>query len=348
MSAAEPKTEGPRGSSSNPEPSVRELDVVLPTGGAELGGTLALPDAPPAPGVLLIGGTFSDLRDGDADPRHRPDIPPHGMYRILSDGLVKAGFAVLRFDRRGSGGSSGSRPDRATEIADALAAWSWLDRSELVASAAAMVGESAGAHVLCRVIAAGAEPSAVVLQGALHRPIGGLIEFNAARARAYWERGAAERAWMWANARREYESAVTGEAFVRAIADGRQTIRVEDERGTFERSLEDLDFDIRYPPGEQFHFVRCPCLVLHAADDLNVPVDDAFETARSLWAAGNRDVELLVLPRADHSFQRTPDDEDERLRERMTMRSFRRPFHPRYPAVMVEYLAKTLLDASRA
>ena len=345
MSQAEP-SEGAMGSSSSAEPSETELEVLIPAGEAELAGMLALPDAPPAPAVLLIGGTFSDLRDGDADPRHRPDIPPHGMYRILSDGLVRAGLAVLRFDRRGSGASSGSRPDRATEIADALAAWYWLDRSELVAGAGAMVGESAGAHVLCRVIAAGAEPSAVVLQGALHRPIGGLIEFNAARARAYWERGEAERAWMWANAHREYESAVTGEALVRAIADGRQMIRVEDERGTFERSLEDLDFDIRYPPGEQFHFVRCPCLVLHAAEDLNVPVEDAFETARTLWAAGNRDVELIVLPRADHSFQRTPDDEDERLRERMTMQSFLRPFHPRYPAVIVEYLATTLLGGS--
>jgi len=348
VSAAEPRSEGRRGSSSDPEASGRELEVALPAGGAELAGTLALPDAPAAPAVLLVGGTFSDLRDGDADPRHRPDIPPHGMYRILSDGLVKAGLAVLRFDRRGCGASSGSRPDRATEIADALAAWSWLDRTELVAGAAAMVGESAGAHVLCRVIAAGAQPSAVVLQGALHRPIGGLIEFNASRARAYWERGAAERAWMWANAPREYESAVTGEALVRAIAEGRQTIRVEDERGTFGRTLEDLDFDIRYPPGEQFHFVRCPCLVLHAADDLNVPVEDAFGTARTLWAAGNRDVELVVLPRADHSFQCTPDDEGERLRERMTMQSFLRPFHPRYPAVVVEYLARMLLEASAA
>ena len=264
------------------------------------------------------------------------------MYRLLSERLVEAGFAVLRFDRRGCGASSGSRPDRGTEIADAFAAWEWLDREETVTGPAAIVGESAGAHVLCRVIAAGAEPSAVVLQGALHRPIGGLIEFNAVRARAYWDRGEAERAWMWTNARREYESAVTGEALVNAIAEGKQTIRIEDERGTFERSLEDLAFDVRYPPGEQFHFVRCPCLVLHGADDLNVPVEDAFETARSLWAAGNRDVELLVVPRADHSFQRTPDDGDERLRERMTMQSFLRPFHPRYPAAIVEYLVRTL------
>ena len=319
-----------------------ERDVALPTGSAQLAGTLATPDGPPAPAVLLLGGTFSDLRDGDADPRHRPDIPPHGMYRVLSEGLVAAGLAVLRFDRRGCGSSTGSRPDRATEIADALAAWAWLDREESVAGAAAMVGESAGAHVLCRVIAAGAAPSAVVLQGALHRSIGGLIDFNASRARAYWERGEAERAWMWGNARHEYESAVIGAEMVRAIEEGRLSIRVEDERGTFERRLDDLDFDIRYPPAEQLHFVQCPCLILHGADDLNVPVDDVFDTARTLWAAGNRDVELTVLARADHSMQATPDDEDERLRERMSMESFRRPFHHRYPGPIVEFLTRHL------
>lgn len=57
---------------------MRTFDADIPVGGAVLSGTLALPESDRAPGVLLIGGTFSDLRDGDADPRHRPDVPPHG------------------------------------------------------------------------------------------------------------------------------------------------------------------------------------------------------------------------------------------------------------------------------
>ena len=324
-----------------------EREVTIAAAGAELAGTLAIPDGPPAPAVMLIGGTFSDLRDGDADPRHRPDIPPHGMYRVLSDGLVDAGLAVLRFDRRGCGSSSGSRPDRATEIADALSAWTWLGRQDAVTEAAAMVGESAGAYVLCRLMAAGAAPRAAVLQGALYRSIGGLLEFNASRARAYWERGEAERDWMWTNARREYESAVMGAETVDALAQGRSTVRVDDERGTFEHNLDALEFDLRHPPAEQFRFVTCACLIIHAADDLNVPVEDSFDTMRTLWTAGNRDAELAVLPRADHSFQSTPDDPDERLQERMSMQSFRRPFHPRYPAVIVEYLERTLLPRAR-
>lgn len=323
-----------------------EIEVTLPVDNAALSGTLSVPHGPPAPGVLLIGGTFSDLRDGDPDPRHRPDIPPHGMYRVLADGLREAGYAVLRFDRRGCGRSSGSPPDRATEIGDALAAWRWLDGRADVAGAQAAVGESAGAYVLCRMMAAGARPSAVVLQGALFRSIAGLIAFNADRARAYLERGDAEREWMWAHARREYESAVLGDATVAALAAGQASVRVDDARGTFERRLDDLAYDIDHPPAEQFRHVTVPALVLHGADDLNVPVEDAWSTVGALWSAGNRDVELTIVAGADHSLQRTPSDADERQRERMSFDSFRRPFHERYPGVITEFLRRQLSPPS--
>lgn len=319
---------------------MRDTTVAIPVPGAKLAGTLALPDGGPAPGVMLIGGTFSDLRDGDPDPRYWPDIPAHGMYRVLSDGLVEAGFAVLRFDRRGCGGSTGARSDRATEIDDALAAWEWLAQRGDVAGAWGMVGESAGAYVLCRLVAAGARPHVAVLQGALYRSIAGLLEFNASRAREYWERGEAEREWMWAQARREYESAVTGPALVAAIGNGCDSIRVEDSRGIFERSLDGLRYDIDQPPAQQFKWLTCPCLVLHGADDLNVPVTDVFDTVQALWAAGNRNVELTVLARADHSMQATPPEKETRLRERMSFQSFRRPFVERYPAVVAEFLSR--------
>ena len=313
-----------------------EVEISVP--GAMLAGTLALPAGDPAPGVMLIGGTFSDLRDGDPDPRHWPDIPPHGMYRVLSDALLGVGFAVLRFDRRGCGASGGERPDRATEISDARAAWEFLENRHDVAGAWGMVGESAGAYVLCRLAAAGAQPRAAVLQGALYRSIAGLVEFNSSRAREYWERGEAEREWMWAAARREYESAVTGAALVTAIREGRRSFIVEDSRGSFERSIEGLQYDLDHPPADQFRSLTCPCLVLHGADDLNVPVTDAFDTTRALWASGNRDVDLTVIARADHSMQATPADDGVRLRERMSFASFRRPFVARYPAVVADFL----------
>jgi hypothetical protein len=320
------------------------IDARISVRGAVLAGTLTRrSEAGPLPGVLLLGGTFSDLRDGDADPRHRPDIPPHGMYRLLAESLTTAGFAVLRFDRRGCGESSGSRPDRATEVEDGLAAWRWLAEETGTSSSIAIVGESAGAYVLCRMAAAGATPAAAVLQGALYRSIAGLIRFNAERARVWWERGPAERAWLWLTARREYESAALWPALAAALEAGDRSVAVNDERGRIEHDLTDLAFDIANPPAEQFRHLRCPTLVVHGADDLNVPVEDSLETIRALWDAGNRDVELRILARADHSMQQTPDDVDERLRERLSMASFRRPFHALYPSVLTDFLVRCLL-----
>jgi len=323
------------------------IEARIPVHGAVLAGTLTRrSEAGPLPGVLLLGGTFSELRDGDADPRHRPDVPPHGMYRLLAESLTAAGFAVLRFDRRGCGQSSGSRPDRATEIEDGLAAWRWLAEETATSSAIAMVGESAGAYVLCRMAAAGATPAAAVLQGALYRSIPGLIRFNAERARSWWERGPAERAWLWAKARREYESATLWPALAAALEAGDRSVAVNDERGRIEHDLTDLAFDIANPPADQFRYLRCPTLVVHGADDLNVPVEDSFETIRALWEAGNRDVELRILARADHSLQQTPEDGDGRVRERLSMASFRRPFHALYPSVVTDFLVHRLLPRS--
>jgi uncharacterized protein len=322
---------------------MRAIEVEIPTAGATLAGTLSLPGELRPPGVMLIGGTFSDLRDGDADPRHRPDIPPHGMYRHLAEDLTRNGFAVLRIDRRGCGASSGSRPDRATEIADALRAWDWFGSRGDV-EPAAMVGESAGAYVLCRLMAAGARPTAVVLQGALFRSIEGLLRFNAERAREYYERGDHEREWLWTHARREYESAVVGEALIEAIGRGATFVTASDSRCTVDRDLTDLAFDLRHPPAEQFRFVRCPALVLHGADDLNVPVEDSFAICADLWRRGNRGVDVVIISRADHSLQQTPIDHEERLRQRMAMTSFVNPFHPRYPGVVTEYLRRQLLQ----
>jgi hypothetical protein len=82
----------------------RAEDVTLPSGDLTLAGTLTLPTGPgPFPAVVLISGSGPQDRD--------ETISGHRPFLVVADALTRAGFAVLRADDRGVGGSGGSYPD---------------------------------------------------------------------------------------------------------------------------------------------------------------------------------------------------------------------------------------------
>ena len=266
------------------------------------------------------------------------------MYAILAHGLAKAGIASFRFDRRGAGESTGELGvQRAQEVADAGAVWRWVRSLPEGNGQAAMVGHSAGAYVLCRVALEVGQPDAAVLQGALYRTIAGLLDYNYRLVQDYMSLGESQVAWVKQNSSKAYEDAMMLETIVDAITGGRSSAVAEIEGVETTRDLTGLRYDLELPPAEQFRHLAAPTLVFHAAEDLNVPLEDAFDTVRELRAAGNRDVELRILPGVNHSFQLDSDDYETRVREKITMQNFSRPFHPLYPGIVVEYLARRLL-----
>ncbi|MGN0907520.1 MAG: alpha/beta hydrolase [Bullifex sp.] len=82
-------------------PGFEEKDVTVTSGdGAVLAGTLTLPVKDTDTCVIFITG--SGLQDRDST------IANHRTFMVLSDEIVSAGFATLRFDDRGIGQSTGS------------------------------------------------------------------------------------------------------------------------------------------------------------------------------------------------------------------------------------------------
>ncbi len=322
----------------------REEDRSVEVDGATLGGTLTVPITDgPWPVTLLLGGTFSDLRDADVDPKRRAGVPKRGMYRILAHGLAEAGIASYRFDRRGAGESTGEfGVERAQEVADAGAVWCWVRSLPECNGKAAMLGHSAGAYVLCRVALEVGQPDAAVLQGALYRSIAELLRYNYSLVRDYIQLGQAQAAWVRAHSPKAYEDALMMDAIVGAIERGDPAVEGEVDGVRMTRDLSSLRYDLEFPPEDQFRLLAAPTLVLHSSEDLNVPVEDAFDTVRALWAAGNRDVELRILPAGNHSFQFDAQDYETRVQEKITMQNFARPFDPLYPAVVIDYLARRL------
>src|SRR5882757_9216191 len=115
-------------------------------GGAEgivLAGTLTLPKGEgPFPAALLIAGSGPQDRDASLA-NHRP-------FLLIADALTRKGIAVLRYDKRGVGTSTGN-PDAATTMdlaADAQAGLAFLkSRKEIDRAKIGLIGHSEGAMI---------------------------------------------------------------------------------------------------------------------------------------------------------------------------------------------------------
>ena len=120
---------------------MRETLVTIPAGDIELAGTFATPDADgPFPAALIIAGSGPLDREGN-----HPQLPL-GVSKDLATILDGAGWASLRYDKRGIGESGGDYLPTGfdQEGEDSKRAMQWLmdrdDTSTIIA-----VGHSVGA-----------------------------------------------------------------------------------------------------------------------------------------------------------------------------------------------------------
>ena len=118
-------------------------EVTFTNGDITLAGTLTVPDAGSQfPAVVLLTGSGSLDRD--------ENIFGHKGHLLLADALSRQGFAVLRYDKRGVGASTGGNcSDPVEDLAqDAMAAVRYAaSRPEVDASRVGIVGHSEGAII---------------------------------------------------------------------------------------------------------------------------------------------------------------------------------------------------------
>jgi len=120
-----------------------EVNFASSGAGVTLAGTLTLPKGSgPFPAVLLIAGSGPQDRDNF--------IANHRPFLVIADALTRRGIAVLRYDKRGVGKSTGNT-DAATTMdlaADAAAALAYLKSSKEVDPARiGLLGHSEGAII---------------------------------------------------------------------------------------------------------------------------------------------------------------------------------------------------------
>jgi pimeloyl-ACP methyl ester carboxylesterase len=128
-----------------PTPGAADRDRVVETTFASVDATIAgqwdFPARTPAPLVVLIPSQGRLDREGR--PPGLGEEPGHGMYGELTDALVKAGFAVFRFDKPGAGRSAPGR--YATERSNAIEAYTRaIDHARVDREQVFLLGHSVG------------------------------------------------------------------------------------------------------------------------------------------------------------------------------------------------------------
>ncbi len=123
------------------EYEVREVEYDNPHAeGVKLAGTLTIPSGEgPFPAVVMVSGSGAQDRD--------ETIFGHKPFWVIADDLAKRGVAVLRFDDRGVGGSTGNPATATTEdfATDALAGVEFLATQDKIdANHIGVMGHSEG------------------------------------------------------------------------------------------------------------------------------------------------------------------------------------------------------------
>jgi pimeloyl-ACP methyl ester carboxylesterase len=161
--------------------------VTFPGGaeGVTLAGELTMPrEGGPFPTLIMITGSGPQTRD--------EEISGHKVFLVLSDFLTKRGFAVLRYDDRGVGESTGDFTTATTEdfALDAAAAMRWLKAEEHIdTSRAGYVGHSEGGWIAPLAVQTEDAAFMVLLAGPAENIVDTVIRQNADMPRAEGKSG---------------------------------------------------------------------------------------------------------------------------------------------------------------
>jgi hypothetical protein len=325
-----------------------EKPVTFYSGSSRLAGVLRYPSVikDPAPAVLLIHGSLEQDRDGNL--LNRPDGRPifkKNFFLEISKRLSAEGFATFSWDRRGFGESESSIRDGGylQDGIDAMAAYQALSSLDLVdPERVAVLGQSAGVYTACLLAEKDSRPKAYILQGGLYRDYEEMMIFNYLRVVDYASKSPENLRWVEENDPLGLVIGLNLYTLMERARMGEVEHQFSYKGRTWRIWHDPICYLPEHAPRNLFKYIQKPTLVIHGACDLNVPVEDAFMIERDLKKHGNENVELAIIPDADHSFQQIAESYDLTLRERMSLESFRRPYREDYFMAVISFLKRWL------
>lgn len=284
----------------------------------KLGGSFTFPkEGNNFPAVVLITGSGWEDRD--------ETIFNHKPFLVIADYLTRKGFAVLRFDDRGGGASTGNVKDATTLdfVKDVSAAVDYLkSRKEVDQNKIGLIGHSEGGMIAPIVATERKDIAFIILlagpgltgeeilirQTELISKAEGIpdqeIEKNIKLSKSIYTEIRNSKNSDEANER------VTKllQKYVETLSDSEKT-ELGDTKAFIERQTKTVaspwfTYFLKYDPVPTLEKVTCPVLALNGEKDLQVPAKEDLAAIENAFKKGkNKNYKTVLLPGLNHLFQ---------------------------------------------
>ncbi|MFA5075185.1 MAG: alpha/beta fold hydrolase [Candidatus Babeliales bacterium] len=301
--------------------NVAEVKYKNKTAGISLSGTLTLPKTNKLhAAVLLIAGSGRQNRDEYVCGRHK-------ILLVLADYLTRHGIAVLRFDKRGCGKSTGNYEMATTEdfASDVLAGVEYLKtRKDINPKQIGLIGHSEGGIIGPMVAAKSSNIAFVIMlagpgvngEEILYKQKGLILRANG-KSEEMIELGYNFDKRLFEILKRETNLETAERQMHETIVQWLNTLSEDQKKDfteIFNEKIRDLivkrvnsgwfRFFINFEPSSVLKQVKVPILVLNGELDLQVsPKQNLPVIAQALKEAENNDYTILQLPKLNHLFQ---------------------------------------------
>ena len=271
---------------------------------ARLAGTLTLPQGRgPFPAVVLIAGSGAARRD--------ESVFGHAIFLVLADHLTRHGIAVLRYDKRGLGQSTGDYAAATSTdfAADAEAGVAYLKtRPEIDRGRIGLIGHSEGGLIAPMVAERDPAVASLVLMAGSGVPGDQIIM---AQSRAIAAAAGVPEAALAANdaLERRFLDAVmaakdqpSAELAVRRVLKGAGMPDAAIDAQAKAASSNWYRFFLSYDPAPTLRRLRRPVLAIIGSKDLQVPSAQNLPALREALKSDPA-AEVIELPGLNHLFQ---------------------------------------------
>jgi fermentation-respiration switch protein FrsA (DUF1100 family) len=298
---------------------VEDVSIKNESAGVTLSGTLTLPEAGSSfPAVLLINGSGPGNRD--------EEIFGHKPFLVVADYLTRKGIAVLRYDKRGIGKSTGNYTKATTQdfVTDALAAVDYLSsRKEINPKKIGLIGHSEGGLIAPLAAVQSNKIDFIVLMAGPGLPGEDILKMQSelilkanGANEGYIQKISELNGKVYSLIKTEKDSTQLREKledlfenFINDLPENERASLGKDPKKIFETQINAITspwfkYFLTYDPRPTLRKVKVPVLAIDGSKDLQVPPkEDLDAISKALSEGRNKNYTVEELDGLNHLFQ---------------------------------------------